>query len=148
MQKIKPQSSQGSLLVDFTVASVAFNLYKSPKVKFYDPINEGVEYDAALNQKLAQSYYRSIFSMIKIHQLKKEDKKLLPAIPSTFDAYLITPFALNPIFRPCSLYLLVHKSIANNSWSMESNFLSEYNNNDEISFVDTDGIGICLRMNA
>lgn len=65
MSKHKDQSETGPLSINFSVASVAYNLYKKPKIKFYDPISDNVPYENDLNSRLRELYYQNVLFFIE-----------------------------------------------------------------------------------
>ena len=64
MAEHKIQSTSGPLPVNFSVASVAYGLYRRPKVKYYDPIQEGLEYQRTLNLSLRSNYYAAVLTFV------------------------------------------------------------------------------------
>ncbi|MEQ7870446.1 hypothetical protein V6R97_07310 [Chromohalobacter salexigens] len=138
MLEHKSQSLEGPVPVHFSVASVAFDLYESPTIKFHDPVGEGIEYAEGINKKLISIYYRSI--MYSIEQVGMERSDRVENLPEGYIAYEI-PF-LPP--RRC-LYLLLHKSIVENMWDDIREFPSDYAEDDIFTYIDVDGVGLCIR---
>lgn len=66
MDEHKKQSQSGPLSVDFSVASVSYNLYNKARCKFYDPENEKVKYDENLVKSLTKEYYSGLNSFIQL----------------------------------------------------------------------------------
>jgi len=66
MVKHKNQSKTGPLSVHFSIASVAHGLYKSPRIKYYDPVGEDMPYSYDLNYGLRKSYYKSVLNFIRL----------------------------------------------------------------------------------
>jgi hypothetical protein len=60
----KNQSGTGKIPVDFTVASVSYNLYNEVKVKYYDPLTGDIPYDSELLKKLTQDYYKGFLGFL------------------------------------------------------------------------------------
>lgn len=60
MTNHKNQSKAGPISVNFSVASVSYNLYNNVKCNFHDPINSNAEYDEELLKQLSQEYYSGL----------------------------------------------------------------------------------------
>lgn len=135
MNKHKSQSQKGPIPINFSVASVSFNLYKSPKVKFYDPEDESVEYSSIVNSQLRSLYYNSLLELIEYFGLEK----VKSGIPD-YNAYIISPL-LFPEYRLLIHQVIVSKEWGGNEWlpplSRESN--------EENYYIDNDGIGLTNR---
>jgi hypothetical protein len=138
MNDYKSQSKEGPVPVHFSVASVAYNLYKAPTVKFHDPVGGDVTYAEDINKKLIAIYYRSILDTI-------EEFNLVPSIgvedlQDSFISYQL------PFSHPRnSLYLMLHKSIVDGVWDQVKEFDSGYIEDDINSYIDVDGVGLCIR---
>lgn len=135
MSKHKSQSQQGPIPVNFSIASVSFDLYRSPKVKFYDPINKDTEYHKDQNQQLRSLYYQSVLELIGFSRGSQER--------SQFDDFY--SFRLFPPFL--DLKLLVHRSILKREWGSDEWLYSIEKNYDreEETYIDLDGIGLTSR---
>lgn len=138
MIKHKSQSRTGPVPVHFSVASVAFNIYEEPKVKFHDPVGENIEYSKEVNIKLRSYYYQSILETIK--QLELEPSFQVERVPLQFFAYQLPKFGFSE-----NLYLLVHDSIVKGEWRHIQSFTSDSDLDDEEIYIDVDGIGLCIR---
>ena len=136
MGQHKAQSKTGPLPVHFSAASVAYNLYKSPKIKFYDPEGDNVPYDDALNSELRDLYYRSVLHFIETFAG--------PSIQSEFPDYL----AYNISYPFTAVrQILVHRAIYERSWNTIE-WLNSIEHNDGIDdefYIDIDGIGLTSR---
>jgi len=134
----KSQSKEGPIPVHFSVASVAFNLYESPIIKFHDPVGEDIEYSEDINRKLIAIYYRSILDSIEQVGMKASNQ--LENQPPGYVAYQV-PFL--PPKR--SLYLLLHESIVGGWWDDIREFHNDYAEDDFFTYIDVDGVGLCIR---
>lgn len=133
----KSQSRQGPIPVHFPVASVAYNLYESPTVKFHDPVGDDVEYSEDINRKLIAIYYQSILDTID--QFGLEPSYQIDDIPQGYVAYPI------PILYPKnSLFLLLHKSIVSGGWQDFEELVIDYDEDDFLTYIDVDGVGLCI----
>ncbi|MGB5634043.1 MAG: hypothetical protein WBM44_14835 [Waterburya sp.] len=133
MDKHKAQSTTGPISVNFSVASVAFNLYKHPTIKFYDPVNDSVEYDDELNLQLRSQYFNSVLEILELFDIETERGTF-----GNYYSYDVLPF-LFPEYR-----LLIHRAIVerewrDNSWLNNIEIQSEDNNE---YYIDLDGIGL------
>ncbi|HDT0625536.1 hypothetical protein [Morganella morganii] len=136
MIKHKKQSGTGPLSINFSVASVAYNLYKKPKINFYDPIGGDEPYDHVLNLHLRYLYYQNVMKLIEIISDSKKQSKL----PDYYVYNISYPFFP---FRQ----FLVNKEIGkrkfmDTEWLMSmKNINSESQENDDF-YIDVDGIGL------
>ncbi len=136
MSKYKNQSRTGPLPVNFSAASVAYNLYNTPKIKFYDPEGENIPYDESLNLELRKLYYeRVLYFILGISGSRTQSEHL------DYFAYDI-PYSLLPVRK-----ILVHKKILERSWG---NFewlaaIEHKEGLDDDFYIDVDGIGVSIR---
>lgn len=138
MLEHKSQSRQGPISVHFSVASVAYDLYGTPTVKFHDPVGKDNVYSKDVNQKLIAIYYRSILESIEY--LGMEPYSQVENVPVGYLAYRV------PILPPRgSFYLLLHKSIVSEQWGEIEGFNPEYDEDDVFTYIDVDGVGMCIR---
>jgi hypothetical protein len=136
MKKHKAQSKTGPLPVNFSAASVAYNLYNTPKIKFYDPEGDNVPYDDSLNLKLRNLYYQS--ALYFIEQISG------PRTQSELPDY----FAYNiPYSFMAARQILVHKAILEQRWRNVEWFASieKKEGSDDDLYIDVDGIGLTTR---
>ncbi|MEB7888770.1 hypothetical protein NGK36_05600 [Hafnia alvei] len=139
MSKHKDQSETGPLSINFSVASVAYNLYKKPKIKFYDPIGDNVPYENDLNSRLRELYYKNALFFIE----SISDSRTQSEFPDYYAYNILYPFFP---FRQ----FLVHKEIVqrefiHTEWlTAMKNISSESQENDDL-YIDVDGIGLRYR---
>jgi len=138
MEKIKDQSKEGPLSVNFTVASVAYNLYKDIHVKFHDPVGDDVEYSTDLHKALVDRYYRSILNLIKQFSLMPSSQ--VDNLPQNYVAYRIPLIA-----QENSTYLLLHRLIVEENWERLELNNGQYNSDSEDTYIDEDCVGLCIR---
>lgn len=60
MSNHKSQSQAGPIPVNYTIASVSYNLYSKVKCNYHDPVNPETEYDESLLKQLSKEYYSGI----------------------------------------------------------------------------------------
>ncbi|WP_194715873.1 hypothetical protein [Noviherbaspirillum soli] len=136
MKKHKTQSKTGPLPVNFSAASVTYNLYKAPKIKFYDPVGENTPYDESLNLQLREIYYRTALDFIEQISDSRKQSEL-----SDYFAYNIS----HPFFP--ARQILVHRGISEQNWRNAEWFASLERNvgQDGDFYIDVDGIGLSNR---
>lgn len=147
----KNQSAQGPLKINFSVASVTYNLYNKVKVKYYDPISENNEFDYALNLELSRDYYRGFVQLLESQST--ENTPLLSVNNKNY--FLIQIFPLNdslsftqilPLHQwlfQAKLYLAIHTDIRKFAIEGNLNDLEYYD--DILTYIDNDGIGLAVR---
>ncbi len=139
MDKFKRQAKETwPISVHFSVASVAYNLYKDIHVKFHDPIGDDVEYSTDLNKALVDKYYRSILKLIKQFGLIPSNQ--VDNLPQGYVAYRI-PL----ISQENSTYLLLHRLIVEEKWERLELNNDQYNSVSEDTYIDVDCVGLCIR---
>ncbi len=148
----KTQSNQGPLDIQFSVASVSYNLYNKIKNKYYDPVNDNSKFNIELNRKISSTYYSGFAELLKekndLPTLNFSDKNreftLMP-IYSPYDDYLFhdRKFRYRP-YRYGTLFLVLDKRIK--QFAKEGFLKNEEKN--EISedglYIDNDGIGLMI----
>jgi hypothetical protein len=60
----KAQAKAGPLPVHFAIASVSYNLYRTPSCKYFDPVADRADYDGSLAVILARLKYISLLSIV------------------------------------------------------------------------------------
>lgn len=136
MKKHKKQSGTGPLAINFSVASVAYNLYKKPKIKFYDPIGSDEPYDLVLNSRLRNFYYHNAINLIEMIS----DFRTQSELPNYYAYNISYPFFP---FRQ----FLVNKKIAerkfiDTEWLISMKNVNIENQESEDFYIDVDGIGL------
>ena len=136
MQKHKAQSTTGPLEVNFSAASVAYNLYREPKIKFYDPEGDDIPYDGTLNSELRGLYYQRVLDFIK----RVADQRIQSDFSDYFAYNIPNPFG-------AVRQILVHKAISEKSWDTTEWLTSiEHKDGENNEFyIDVDGIGLTSR---
>lgn len=132
MRKHKEQANEGPLPVHFTKASVAYDLYSRPKVKYYDPKGEA-DYDEEFNRKLRVSYYEEILKTLDHVPIAKKQ---------SIEGEDYVTFDFHPVFFDGKVF--VHRRILERDWT-SFDWLSSLPNkgvSEEGFFIDADGIGI------
>jgi hypothetical protein len=151
MNKHKTQSKQGPLNIQFSVASVSYNIYSKVKNKYYDPVNDNSEFNFDLNLKLSQEYYSGFAQMLQqqtdfpeLRLSSDREFKLIP-IYSLYDDYFFYDRFWRPKFsNRDTLFLVLDKRVS--SFAREG-FLSN-DTQDIITedglYIDNDGVGLLI----
>lgn len=148
----KNQSQQGPLKINFSVASVSYNLYTKIKNKYYDPINENQEFNNDLNRKLSEQYYSGFSELMREQRdfgtlnfsEKNREYKLVP-LYSPYDDFIFYDRIWHPRFKDRNTVFLVLdkriKQYANEGFvqNLEQNEILE-----DGLYIDNDGIGLML----
>ena len=71
MTKHKSQSQSGAIPVNFTVASVSYNLYDKVKCKYHDPYNADIPFDEELLSETTKKYYSGIIDFLDFADYKE-----------------------------------------------------------------------------
>lgn len=133
MKEHKRQAKTGPLSVHFSKASVSYNLYRAPKIKYYDPPSDA-KYDDDLNRLLRAEYYKTILASLSVFP---------ETTPVKIEGHEFAAFSIHPILpNEC---ILVHPNIVNGTWRESVDWLTEFPKDGfetETAFVDSDGIGI------
>ena len=79
MDNHKNQSRSGGISVNYTVASVSYNLYNQVRCKYYDPPNNNGTKNDGLLKKLTQQYYKGLSEFLNkeyfdYHEVKIQDE--------------------------------------------------------------------------
>ena len=135
MKSHQAQSATGPLAVNFSLASVAYGLYQTPKVKYYDPPLENAEYQRDLNLRLRSNYYSAVLFFLTesglfepiAAQEGRHRRFISRRLGSTIDILVD-----EDVFR---------RAWNEQDWNYERN--QELNDADD-SFIDRDGIGIIM----
>lgn len=141
MSDHKLQSQRGPIPVNFTVASVAYDLYRNPKIKFHDPVNDNIEYNNDVNLQLRSLYLSAVLEFLELSTTERSR--------SDYDDYY--SFDLDFLWGPVSEFrLLIHRAIVSKDWMGNDwlNDISEIDNDDVDNYgpyIDLDGIGLTRR---
>lgn len=60
----KDQSQKGGIPVNYSIASVSYNLYQQVKCKYHDPFNENIPFDNQLLSDLTRNYYTGLSAFL------------------------------------------------------------------------------------
>jgi hypothetical protein len=148
MKHYKKQSKSGQISVDFSIASVAYNLYDKMSIKYYDPPS-GHQYD--LNDKellieLSKKYYEGLSEFIDkkyfIIETEKYQGENFYSFPPHHDCFK----CCFPEYLNLKLSLILPKTIekfAKSGISPEDKLFKVIN--EKHLYIDNDRVGIKLR---
>jgi len=71
----KNQSKTGGIPVNFTVASVSYNLYNQVKCKYHDPYNDDIPFDEELFAESTKKYYSGFIDFLEFGNYKEVEYK-------------------------------------------------------------------------
>lgn len=72
----KNQSKTGGIPVNYTIASVSYNLYSKIKCKYHDPVVSSVDYDFELFQNLTKDYYSGLAGFLDEKLFKRFETEI------------------------------------------------------------------------
>lgn len=164
--KIQAGSGSPKITVNFSVASVAYGLYESIKVKYHDPINDDEPFNVELLAQLSREYYSGLLHFLNndpsYREVEFEGKYFyeVDIIPidiirmAKLDAILHPQASILSIPGFRNLKLILPKNIrelAKNGLILnqeENNYTSE-SDNDYIDrtdvYIDNDGVGLMFK---
>lgn len=124
------QTNQLPIPINFSVASIAYNIYNTPVIKFIDPEGNSTEYNKELNDELRKGYYDFIRKLIKGVSFTKFKQQ-----PQYKEATICTLYD-----RP--LKILINEEIFSEEkkdyrWLEKVETIEEEN-----YYIDRDGVGI------
>ena len=138
----KSQAQSGPLAVNFSVASVSYNLYELVQCKYHDPYNDTIQYNAPINRELNRLYCTGIFEYVNFEYFRIEEGEI-----QNKHCYFIdilgtgTPYNLS--IGGFSLALILQSEFKKFTFGESAHF-NETAIQEPLLYLDTDGIGICL----
>ncbi|PZO34888.1 MAG: hypothetical protein DCE86_00995 [Flavobacteriaceae bacterium] len=76
MHAHKNQSKTGGIPVNYTIASISYDLYNQIKCKYHDPYNEDVNYDNKTLQNLTKVYYSGLAEFLDNKYFEKKTTQI------------------------------------------------------------------------
>lgn len=151
MSEHKHQSQAGAIPVNFTVASVSYDLYNKVKCKYHDPYNANIPFDEELLSETTKKYYSGIIDFLEFSDYKEVKHKN----ESFYEIDILSSYFINEYYSDTFRYffhdllhhnqlkLIVPKNITEYAEkgldSHTEPFL--YDSNEEI-YIDNDRIGL------
>ena len=162
MNNHKNQSKTGGIKVDFTVASVAYDLYNQVKCNYHDPINDEMPFDEDLMRKLSQYYYSGLteflnekyfnyreieFQREKFFEIEFSDRQYENLFPREFPFLNPRYFDMLQYYRPRLILPINIREYAEYGITSDIKpFLFETNKEQSSNlYIDNDRIGLRIR---
>lgn len=97
----KSQSKTGAILVNFTVASVSYNLYNKVRCNYHDPYNANIPFDEELLSEITKKYYSGIIDFLEFadHQEVKYKNE------SFYEIDILSSYFINEYYSDTFRYL-------------------------------------------
>ena len=157
MKKHKTQSMAGGIKVNFSIASVSYNLYNEVKCKYHDPFNDNVPYDNELLKRLTKKYYNGLldflnpeyfsYQKVKIQGEEFYEVSLINFLRNYFiNIPFFIPFEWLEYYQPSIIIPINISEYAKNGITNEIEpFIFENKEQIGDTYIDNDRIGIRIR---
>lgn len=161
MTEHKNQSKTGGIPVNFTIASVSYNLYGQVKCKYHDPYNDNIPFDNQLLQKLTKNYYSGLSGFLNdkffnyheieingesFYEIELSYKQFEKIFPNEFALREIWRFEILELYRPRLILPKNIRDLAKNGITNDVKpFIFETKEQDRNLYIDNDRVGLRLR---
>lgn len=161
MNDHKSQSQTGGIRVNYTVASVAYDLYGQVKCKYHDPYNDNVPFDNELLKKLTRNYYSGLVEFLdekffnyneievqgeKFYEIELSFRPFQKLFPDEFPFRHFLHYEILDFYRPRLILPKNIRDLAETGLTNESKpFLFETKEQNEYIYIDNDRVGIQIR---
>lgn len=161
MNKHKNQSRTGGIPVNFTVASVSFDLYNQVKCKYHDPFNDNAPYDNELLRRLTKEYYSGLSEFLnekyfKSHVTEIQGEKFYEIELSyrSFEKLFLDEFPFRHFwhfeileyYKPKIILPFAIRDYAENGITNEIKpFIFETDKQKYNTYIDNDRVGLRIR---
>jgi hypothetical protein len=161
MNNHKKQSQTGGIRVNFTVASVSYNLYNRVKCKYHDPYNDDVPYDNELLRRLTKEYYSGLSEFLneeyfnisvkeiqgeKFYEIELSYRPFEKLFPDEFPFRHFGLFEFLKYYRPRIILPFAIRDYAENGITNEIKpFIFETNEQEYNTYIDNDRVGLRTR---
>ena len=133
----KNQSQTGGIPVNFTVASVSYNLYNQVKCKYHDPYNDNIKFDNKLFAESTKKYYLGFIDFLKFGNYKEVKYKN----EKFYEVDLLSPYFMDMHHHQLKIILPEHiEKYAKKGLNTDIKPFS-YDKDDQI-YIDNDRIGL------
>ncbi len=139
MQTHKLQSQSGPIKVNFSVASVAYNIYSGIRCKFHDPVSPDVPFHKAVNDSLAKQYYLSLHEQL-IDYIEPE---FVEINDRGYEAFNLSPYFFLGR-KGLGVKMLFDKEIMRNIEGENILDIEYPRVNEHSTYIDADGVGIVI----
>ncbi len=161
MNNHKNQSQTGGIRVNFTVASVSYDLYNQVKCKYHDPFNDNVPYDNELLRRLTKEYYGGLSEFLnekffkshvteiqgeKFHEVELSYRPFEKLFPDEFPFKYFMLFEILKYYRPRIILPFAIRDYAENGITNKIKpFIFETKEQDYNTYIDNDRIGLRIK---
>lgn len=161
MNNHKNQSQTGGIRVNFTVASVSYDLYHQVKCKYHDPYNDNVPYDNELLRKLTQQYYSGLSEFLnekyfnyreveiqgeKFYEVELSYRPFEKLFPDEFPFRHFWHFEILEFYRPRLILPKKIRDYAEDGLTSETKpFVFETSEQEYNTYIDNDRVGLRIR---
>lgn len=160
MNDHKSQSQTGGIKVDFTVASVSYNLYNKVKCNYHDPFNENVPFDNELLRVLTKNYYSGLSEFLnknyfnfrqvefqgeKFYEVELSHKLFKKLFPNEFPFRGWWSYEILDYYRPRLVLPIAIGEYAENGITSEFQPFIFENKEDKYTYIDNDRIGLRIK---
>lgn len=162
MNNHKNQSQTGGIRVNFTIASVSYDLYNQVKCKYHDPFNDNVPYDNELLRRLTRQYYSGLSEFLnekyfnyrvteiqgeKFYEIELSYKPFEKLFPDEFPFRHFWHLEILEYYRPRIILPFAIRDYAENGITNEVRpFIFETNKDQgQDIYIDNDRIGLRIR---
>ena len=162
MSKHKAQSSTGGIKVNYTVASVSYDLYNQVKCKYHDPFNNNVQFDNKLLANLTKNYYKGLskyldgkffdyrelnFGGEQFFEIELSYRSFERLFAYRFPMRPFWQFEVFDFYRPRLILLKEIRSLAETGITNEIRpFLFAGNEQRDDIYIDNDRVGLAIRF--
>lgn len=158
MNAHKLQSQSGGIPVNFSIASVSYNLYKGIRCKYYDPINEKVEFDNELFEMVTKKYYQGLLEYLdeeyftyelievqdeKFYEIDLFSKKIFELLYTEMPLSWI--WEIGRCYRPKLILPGKIESYAKKGLSKDDNAFNLEDKQQNDLYIDNDRVGLKIR---
>ena len=157
MLDYKRQAASGPILVNFSVASVSYNLYNKVECNYHDPYNQDIAYDDELVRSLTKKYYSGLSEFITSDSFLVEERIINGA---KFYAVSLFPRLRSNLFSDECLfcykvlkYLDLKLLLPTNIMELAENGINRqdasfsFESREENVYIDNDRVGLMVSNN-
>lgn len=139
MKEHKDQSGKGPIKVDFSVASVSYNLYSKVRVNYYDPRNDDSQDNSDIIKELTKQYYTGLSEYVDEELFHFKEERI-----GNNNYYKI--LVMKEKYIGEEVFLLLNKNILEQGKKGIVGF-DVATIDDENVYIDKDGVGIEINYN-
>lgn len=157
----KKQSQTGGIPVNYTVASVSYDIYSQIKCKYHDPFNENVSYDNEKLSRLTKEYYSGLSDFLnekyfnyrvieiqgeKFYEIEFFFSTLEKIFPNEFPSRTFRYIEFLECISPRIILPFAIREYAQNGITKETNpFIFQSKENEYNTYIDNDRVGLRLK---